>query len=225
MARYGFHLLVMVALTTIAASAIPLLLSRDHKDPLEYGLRDFLDKEHSIFASLFILRGMAITAGLYLFPLFVYFSIGNTVDAGTTRALANIGALFFTLMIGKITTKISSNKMVVFGTTTSALFFFFRSLVKTPVQAFIVSTLSGLFFMVYYIPLYSTLADYAEDEDIVEFYALRETFLGIGKITITIIAAILTYQHSIEYGIKTSFFITGVAVFIIPILTRKLELD
>lgn len=214
MATFGFPMLVSVALVFLVLSIIPLLMSGDHRDPLDYSVKDIWDKEHRKFAGLFLLRGADIGAAVYLFPLFVFLVIGGEVSAGGARTVEGIGAVLMALITGKLSQKYGRLKMIVAGLLAITLAHFARTMVATTTHVVMLSFFAGLAFMVYYVPLYSIYADIAEDEDILEFYALRDIFLNIGKLILyAIVLGVSIYTDSFKQGLSAGFLYTGLCTF------------
>lgn len=224
MAYYGFPLLAAVAIFFMVLSVYPLLASKDHRDPLDYDLRQLLTKEYGVFASFFFLRGTTIASGALLFPIYIYFVLGNTVDVGSVGSLVSLGSVAFALFIGKMTDNIERKHMIVIGALSSAAFFGLRAYVNTQLEAFILSFIAGLMFMVYYVPVYSFLADRAEDKEILEFYAFRELTLGLGKIFIFAITWISSWYLGIVSALRLAFLITGVSTVLIALYTRVFDI-
>lgn len=223
MTVYGFPALVSVAILFVFLSALPLLASKDHRDPLEYGLRSLLNRKHAVFASLFTIRGMTIATGKYIFPLFVFYIVGSTVDVGSVQSLASLGSVFFTLFVGRISDRVERRHMIAVGAVASGVLFAVRGSVNVPVEAFIVSFVSGLMFMLYYVPLFSGLADQAEEEDILEFYAFREFFLATGRLLVYGLVVFVALSSSTAAGFKAAFYVTGAATLLLPFFTRVIE--
>lgn len=123
-----------------------------------------------------------------------------------------------------MTDRIEAKHMVFVGALISGILFALRSYVTTSIEAFLLSFGAGLAFMLYYVPLYSTLADYAEDEDVLEFYALREVFLAIGRITVLLLALFLAATYSLGVGMKAAFFLTAVATALIPVYSKWVKI-
>lgn len=223
MAVYGFSHLVSVALFFVLLSALPLLASRDHRDPMRYSLRSLLDRRHAVFGSLFVLRGVAIGTGGYLFPLYVFYLVGGTIDVGGVQSMASVGAVVFALFIGRVTDRVERRHMILLGVASSAILFGLRAYVTVPAEAFLVSFLAGLMLMVYNVPLYSILADYAEDEDVLEFYAFREVFLCIGRVGIYLLALFIGLNYSLEAGFRTAFYVAGFTTLLMAVYARWLD--
>lgn len=210
MATFGFPALVTVALIFLVLSIVPLLMSGDHRDPLDYSVRDLWDEEHRKFAGLFVLRGADIATGVYLFPLFVFFVIGGEVSAGGARTVEGLGAVLLALITGKIADKYGKLKMIVAGLVAISVAHFARTMISTSLHVVALSFFAGLAFMLYYVPLYSIYADVAEAEDVLEFYALRDFFLNIGKLLAYCVAIAGTfYTGSVRTGISIAFVYTG----------------
>lgn len=223
MAFYGFEILVSAALVFVFFSAVPLLASRDHRDPLGYSLRSLVDRRHGVFASLFVLRGVSIATGKYLFPLYVFYFIGGTLNAGGVQSLAALGSVAFALLVGRITDRVEKKHMLMVGAVASGVIFALRAFVTVPLEAFLVSFIGGLFFMLYFVPLFSRLADYAEDEDVLEFYAFREVFLSIGRIGILLIALSVSLTYSVETGFRVAFYVTAVTTTLLALYSRWIK--
>lgn len=205
MAFYGFHLLVSVAVVFLVLSSIPLLLSKDHRDPMNYSFREFLDTEHKRFASIFFLRGTDIAAGALLFPLFVFLVVGGEINAGGVKSLAAVGSIVFALTIGRVSEKFDKAKMIIAGSLLTGVLYLGRSFITNSTEAFALSFAAGLGFMIYYVPLYSIYAHVAEDEDVLEFYTFREIVLNIGKLATIAVAYFLVKNVSVDAGFKYIF--------------------
>ena len=224
MAYYGFPMLAAIAIIFMILSAYPLMASKDHRDTRDYDLKQLLTKEYGLFASFFFLRGTTIASGAILFPIYIYFILGNTVDVGSVGSLASLGSVAFALFIGKMTDNVERKHMVIIGALASAAFFGLRGYVHTQIEAFIVSFIAGLMLMVYYVPVYSFLADRAEDREVLEFYAFRELSLGLGKIFAFGVAWVSSWYYGIVSGLKLAFFLTGLATLLIVFYTRIFDL-
>lgn len=211
MATLGFPVLVSITVFFFLLSAIPLLASKDHRDPLDWSIEAFIDRKHLKYASLFCLRGVTIATGLFLFPLYVYFVIGGSINVGGASSMASVGATAFALLVGRLSSRVEKSHMIKIGVVTSAAMFLIRGFVTAPVEAFLVSFVAGLLFMLYYVPLFSSLANIAEDEDVLEFYAFREFFLGIGKLAVLTVALLVAMRNSVAMGFRASFLVAALA--------------
>lgn len=224
MAWYGFPLLVTLTIIIFMLSSLPLFASGDHRDPMNYSFRDFLNRRYLKLGSIFALRGVSIVPVVFLFPLFVYY-IGGSIDAGGVSALKGVGSMLFALLLGKASDNFDRRKMIVAGLAASAVLFFARIFVTQSFQAFTISLLDGLTFMLFYVPFYSSLADLAEDEDVLEFYAFRELMLGVGKLLALVPALYFALNASMMAGLKVSFAVAGLSCLLLMIGLAVVDLD
>ncbi|MFB6115878.1 MAG: MFS transporter [Candidatus Nanosalina sp.] len=223
MASLGFGGLVSVTVVFLLLSVLPLMASSDHRDPKPYSLKSILTRKHLRYGALFYLRGLGIAAGYYLFPLFVATVVskgGGEVNAGLVSSLANIGMAAFTILLGAKADQVDTKEMVFAGAVLSGALFVARGLVITPTQAFIVSLTAGPAFMMYYVPIYSELANAAEDEDVLEFYAFREVVLGVSRVMLYGFTAYAFLAWGMEAAFRYTFYITGVATALIFVADR-----
>lgn len=116
--------------------------------------------------------------------------------------------------MARITDRVDEKKLIIIGTVLSAALFSARALVETSLQAYLVSFSAGLIMMIYFIPVFSDLADLAEEEDILEFYAFREVFLALGRI-VTLILGIYLIRTSALGALRTTFHMAAAATFLI----------
>ena len=223
MASLGFGGLVSVTVVFLVLSALPLMTSGDHRDPQPYSLSAIKSVKHLKYGALFYLRGLGIASGYYLWPLFTALVIstgGGEVDAGIVSSLVNIGMAGFTILLGSKADEVDARKMVFVGAVLSGIFFIARGLVMTANQAFIVSLAAGPAFMMYYVPIYSELADAAEDEDVLEFYAFREVALGFSRVTLYGFTALMLLNFGMETAFRYTFYLTGVGTALIFVADR-----
>ena len=227
MASFGFSALVSAAVVLLVISVLPLLASTDHREPKKYSFSSILDRKHVKYAFLFMLRGMGIGAGTYLFPLFIALYIstgeGGLVNAGLVNSLASIGMAVFTVFLGKKAETVNTRKLVIAGTVLSGILFIGRGLIRNPMDAFVISILAGPPFMMYYVPIYSKLADAAEEKDVLEFYAFREMILSFSRVVFFLFAAGMYFRYGAVIAFRSSLVIAGLAtagIFIAYILTE-----
>lgn len=224
MTYYGFNILLTTAVFFLFMSVIPLAMSKDHRDPMKYEVSSLWDKEHRKFSELFTLRGIEIAASVFLFPLFVYYVLGNTLDAGSTRSLVSLGGITFALLSGFIAHKSDKKRMIIVGTVAAGLIYFLVPFASTTAHTFVYSFAIGVLFMVYYVPLYSIYADVAEDEDVLEFFAFREIFLNLGKLLVIGISGAAIFLLEAEHlGFQIAFVMAGIATMSVSLYANWLE--
>ncbi len=210
-AGLGFAELMAVAVFILLLSIIPLMRSEDHRDPMEYNLRKLLGKEYLKTVPLFIARGIQANTAVAIFGLFVYMIIGGSVDVGGARALDSLGFVLTGLLVGRYASNINKKIFVAVGCTGAAAAYLARGFLVSPIQVFTVSFISGIFFQIYHVPIYSSFANEAENTDILEFYTLRKIFVSVGNV-LTLVTLYGFYKLvDLRTGFKASFILAGIA--------------
>lgn len=220
-AGLGFGELMLFTLLVLATSAVPLLFSRDHRDPMDHSFEDLLKEEYLKTVPLFISRGIQAVTAVSIYGLFVYMIIGGSLDVGAARALDSLGFVLTGLGVGKYAGKITRQKLVLAGCLGASTIFLLRGLVQTPLQVFMVSFTGGIFFQIYHVPIYSTFADEAESTEVLEFYTLRKMFTSVGNL-LTVGTLITFYSiYSLRTAFTASFVLASLATAVMAITYLK----
>lgn len=216
-AGMGFGVLLSVTIVILILSIIPLLRSGDHRDPLDYNMKQLISQEYLKTVPLFVARGMQSITAVGIFGIFVYTVIGGSIDVGGARALDSLGFVLTGLIVGKFASEMDKNIFVGIGCFGASLAYFVRGFLTTPLQVFLVSFVGGIFFQIYHVPIYSSFADEAEDTDILEFYTVRETFLSLGKITSVSTLAGIFLLFDMQTAFTATFALAGIATIIMAL--------
>jgi predicted MFS family arabinose efflux permease len=220
-AGLGFNELLMSTIAILGLTAVPLLLSREHRDPMEYDITTLMGKESLKNIPLFTARGIQAVTAVDIFALFVFMVIGGSVDVGAARALDSLGFVATGLIVGRYASRDNRNLLVGIGCLGAAAAFFFRPFLQTSFQVFILSFISGIFFQIYHVPVYSRFANEAEDTDILEFYTLRKVFVSLGNILTTSMLVIFSILFDLRTGFAASFILGGLATLTMAIVYRE----
>lgn len=224
LATAGFGWLVAGSVAFLLLSAVPLLASPDYSQPVRWSRRPLNDRDHVRYTALFLLRGLNRAVEKFLFPLYVYLIIG-TVDAGAVGSLLNIGGLIFALVVGRLAERFDRGRLIVVGATATGILFALKTQVATPLQAFAVSFGAGMAAMLYFIPLFSNLSDIADDEDVVEFFAFRETVMALGRVAVLAVGAYIVVGTSSLAGLRATFLVAAGSMVFIALLGPWIEAE
>lgn len=94
MSELGFSFLVAFSLLFAIGSVMPLMFGDGTKNPdFQIGKKPDLDNKD--LWTLYYLDGFATTAYVFIFPLFIYYVIGGTVNVGFAKTLMGVGAGIF----------------------------------------------------------------------------------------------------------------------------------
>lgn len=222
MTYIGFNVLVTVSLFFAFTSILPLMLGDGTQRP-EFSLDGLKDFNQCDLWILYFLDGFATTAYVFIFPLFIYYVIGGTINVGSAKTLMAIGAGLFSIAAGKISDRISQKDLLLAGASASAVIYLLVPALGNPINAFALSFVAGLTYTVYTIPLVSIVADIAEQENILGFFSIREVFQGIGKVAVVSVTVYLILNRSMEIAFRITFYLAAISVIALALVSRKVE--
>ncbi|MFB6242378.1 MAG: MFS transporter [Candidatus Nanosalina sp.] len=218
----GFGSLVSISLLFALASILPLMLG-DGTEKMKFDLSGLKGLENLDLWILYFLDGFATTAYVFIFPLFVYFAIGGTLNVGGVKTLMAVGSGIFSIVAGKATDRLGREKLLLAGGAISAAVYTVFPILETSFQAFSASFLAGLVYMVYTIPLIAVIADVAEGKNLLGFFSLREVFQGIGKVSVVGLMVHLLVRGSMEFAFRTIFYLSAFSVVLLVWMALRVE--
>lgn len=222
MTELGFGSLVVFSLVIALTSVLPLLFGDGTKNP-DFKLEDKPKIENLDLWVLYYLDGFVTTAYVFIFPLLIYFIVGGTINVGSAKALMGAGAGLFSLAIGELSDSVQHRNLLLAGAVASSLIYIAVPTINNILIALGLSFLAGLAYTVYTIPLMSIVADIADEKNLLRFYALREVFQGLGKISILGLTVHLILNYSMDIAFKSVFYIAAFSVLALAITARKTD--
>lgn len=183
MSSLGFYSLVGAAFLVVAFSALPLLANGTVQRP-EIDLKASVEENDRFLWLLYTADGFASVPYVFVFPLFVYFLLGGTIETGIVKTLAGISSGLLALFFGYITQRTGRERILISATFGSALLCLLIPHLRNSYAAFILSFLLGIGYIAYTIPLVSMIADIGEERELLGFFSIREVFQNIGRIII-----------------------------------------
>lgn len=222
MSSLGFSFLVALSLLFAVFSVIPLTFAKDKGKP-GFKTSGLLNTSNYDLWILYFLDGFATTAYVFIFPLFIYYIIGGALNVGSAKTFMAIGAGLFSIATGKISDRISHEKMLLAGSISSATVYLFIPGLQSRYWAFILSFTAGLTYTIYTVPLISIVADVAEGKNLTGFFSVREVFQGSGKITVVGLLLYMIKYDSLSAAFGYTFTIAAVAVIMIALQSRHVK--
>lgn len=214
-ASAGFQTLLVISIIFLGLSVVPLMLTADHRDPMEYRFRDLMEYDLRQVLPVFVARGVDAVSSVDVFALFIFTLVGSTLDVGWVNTLDSLGFVLTGFLTGVIVQRFGERKPLIIGALANGIINMSRGFIATPIQAFMLSFLGGVMFQIYHVPLYSSFADIAEDSDILEFYTLRKIFVGVGNITVISTLFLFEHLYGVERAFQAVFVLGGVAMMVI----------
>ncbi len=213
----GFQTLLLISITLLGLSIVPLMMTKDHRDPMEYDIKNLAEYDIREVLPVFVSRGVDAVSSVDIFALFIFVVIGGTVDVGWVRSLDSLGFVLTGFATGYIIQRYGNTAPLIFGALGNAVLNASRGFIYTPLQAFTLSFMAGIMFQIYHVPLYARFADMAENSDVLEFYALRKIFVGLGNVLVITTLFTTEYFYGIETGFKAVFLLSGLAMIVIAL--------
>ncbi|MFB6144432.1 MAG: MFS transporter [Candidatus Nanohaloarchaea archaeon] len=193
LASFGFHGLFLLASALIAASFTPFLFSSEHSDGLDLDLSEFLRDANPTDFLTFTLKGVNSIGKKVLWPLYLALVIQSSLSIGGAGSLLSLGSAITSIFLGRITNSDNRRQVILTGSALTGLSYLLMSSVTSTVPALAVSFINGLAYNAVNIPVYSRAQDHAENEDVIEYFALREIALSVGRCGALGVAAALFY--------------------------------
>jgi MFS family permease len=208
----GFNILFIIVILLIVFSVAPFFATGDYKGSFKFSFRQtklFMDRR---FSAIFFLRGFMVVSEMLMWPLFIYFTLGNVLDVGIAASLWGLGIALFTLIIGKVSDRTSKRKIMKIGGLGYGITWFVRIFVSTPIEVYLISFIGGIFITVIALTVFSQFCDASEGRNILQWVSFRELWLGVGKVAF-LVAILLLFA-----GFEWVFLATGIAGLLLLLL-------
>ncbi|MFB6216074.1 MAG: MFS transporter, partial [Candidatus Aenigmatarchaeota archaeon] len=193
LAVYSFHTLFLFAAVFIGTSFVPFIFSKEHHEGMDLDPLSFFRRDHINDFLTYLGKGVNSIGKKVLWPLYLAVVIQSSVSIGGAGSLLALGSAAASIFLGRITDKDNRNSVLLSGAVVTGLTYLLMIQVTSAEPALIVSFLNGLGRTAMSLPIYSRAMDKAEKEDLVEYFAFRETALSMGRvITIFILVGIFT---------------------------------
>lgn len=223
LASFNFEILFATTTALIGISFLPFLLTREHYDGMELNFREFLSEFSAVDFLTFVFKGVNSMGKKMLWPAYLAVIIGGSLNIGGAGSFQALGSTLTSIAIGIITNDDNRSRIVLTGMIIAAVTYLLMAAVTTPLYAFLISLVNGLSYTSATIPIYSKAMDHAEEEDLIEYFALREFALGIGRTAIILLTiAVFTFMPG-RTRFFTSFAIVALSVILAGYFGSKMQ--
>jgi len=190
---FSFKVLFILVSFLLFALTYPLFLSKEVHEPLTISLKDFFKNQKIKNIIAYIGSGMETRIGSVIWPLFVFIFIlkEGYVSLG---ALSSV-SLFFTIAATYTISKVSDLNLKFFlkaGSLLTALIWFIKSFVRTPIQLFVIEAFYGISLASLNIPFDAINYNKANKSQRARIILEREIYIKIGAIAVLLFAAFFT---------------------------------
>lgn len=219
---YSFNVLFLIAIALVLASFVPFLFNTENKDGMEIELVEFfLNFPKADFAT-YLVNGSLFLGKMLVWPFYLATVIQGSVSIGGAGTILAIGSTVTSASIGKISEKYGKVKIVSLGAIVTSITYILMSQVTTPMEAFLISGLNGLSFTVFTVPIFSTAMDHSESSDKLEYFAVREIALTLGRFITLLIFALAFFLLDVKTSFLVAFGILSLTALILPLIDRKM---
>ncbi|MFB6147680.1 MAG: MFS transporter [Candidatus Nanohaloarchaea archaeon] len=217
LAGAGFYTLLAVSFGIVVLSAVPLLAGGSTERP-EIDLEESAVAGDRFLWVLYFVDGFASAPYTFVFPLFVYFAIGGTIETGMVKTLAGMGSGIIALGSGVITSRTGRKRSLVSGAVFSAALCLMIPLLQSSFQAFALSFFLGAGYIFYTVPLISIISDIGDGRELLGFFSIREVFQNIGRIAVTSILIAALYTLPQQLAFRVTFYLNAAALLLLASL-------
>ncbi len=200
----GFKVLFYVFTVLLIVGAVPLLMTRDHHEEMNFSLRHIFKKKYSRDMLTFYGLGSRFISASIFWPIFIFIILGGYLDLGILATGAGLITALFSFYVGKLSDRIDKKIMLDWGAIVHSITWAVRWFASTFFQLFVVELISGLSFIFASIPFSSMFYNKMGKRNKVEYVVFREIGFTIGKV-ITLLIVLWTGS------IVVSFLVAGVA--------------
>lgn len=187
LAVFSFQVLFGTTVGLIALSFLPFFLTKEHYTGMDLNLRDFISDYQTNDFLTFFFKGFNSMGKKMLWPAYLAVIIGGSLNIGGAGAFRALGGAIMSIAVGQLANNGNRSRIVATGMLIASITYLLMASVTTPITAFLISLINGLSYTAASIPIYGRAIDHAEKEDLIEYFALREFALGLGRTTIILI--------------------------------------
>ena len=194
-ANYGFGITFFIGSLILFLSMIPLFLSEDQHDPLNFSIKDIfaylVSRQHTPMNLSFLGYAVESIINRLIWPIFLIGVLKTITMVGGIVALTGLFTLFAMYFIARIADKWDKRKLIKIGTYSYALGWLFRLFVYSPFSIFSVDTYKNISMNTIHIPWSAYFYDIARKKNYFEFIVAREIVFNISRVVILPILVLL----------------------------------
>lgn len=202
--KLGFPVLFIVVLILLLTSAVPLFFSKEihevYSDYYKRAFREIISKRVRRESIAFAAYGFDAGVSMFIWPVFMFVLAINYESMGLITSAALFLSLILTFYIGKTVDRLNRRKLLNIGSILTAIAWFFKVLIKTPLDAFLAHTIYRFAFVSSSVPFRAIMYDKAsEDKKVMDrFIVFREMSHNLGRALIFIILAVIFFFVSVS---------------------------
>ncbi|MDP3640317.1 MAG: MFS transporter [Nanoarchaeota archaeon] len=183
---FGFPVVFAASSFFLLLSAVVLFSSKEKHVPYHFSWRSLLQRSDWRNALFFISQGSRATAEGTIWPLFIFFILGNYFSLGVVGSiLSGVSALVIWFM-GRYSDHTSKRKIIWLATGFESISWFLRALVRTTLHVFGVTIFGALTLGFLAAPLGALVYDKGQ-RHAAAYFVQREMFISLGRILVLLL--------------------------------------
>ncbi|MCD6368090.1 MAG: MFS transporter, partial [Candidatus Aenigmarchaeota archaeon] len=188
----GFNVLMLLIALILILSYVPFFMSKDYSFSFDYKFSKLFDRKYHILFRDFLVKGILFGSnGAWPLYVFIVFGSKGVMNVGLAATLGSIGAMLFTLTIGKLSDKYDKVKILRIGGLTNLFIWTLAIFFRSPTSVMVLSLVKGFFFIMIDMPMFLIACEQTDKKNNLEFMTLREIGLSIGRLFLFIIILLL----------------------------------
>ncbi|MFA6171300.1 MAG: MFS transporter [Patescibacteria group bacterium] len=198
-ASFGFNYLFLAAGILHLFTLIPFYYLKNWQSSVRFHpsvIFEMFKKYKKFFGLMVVSSGVAEVEGVIL-PIFVYLTFANIISVGTIGAFAGVGAVFFTLLVGRFADSYRKEKIMKIGASVMIVIWLLRFFHAEIAFYYMLSVVAGFFLILINIPLGTIYYGLAKTENIDEFVFFREIAVNLGRV--------ITYSLALAIALKINY--------------------
>lgn len=182
----GFKFLFVLVSLFLFISTIPLFLSKDIHEPINFSVKQILTNQRIKDYFSFIGHGIETGLGTIIWPIYIFFSILNNFTVlGLVVSFSSLFSLIITLIIGRFS-DMRRRLVLRIGALLNVVIWGIKTFIRTTLQVFIIDAFHGMARTAISIPFDALTYDKANKNKLVEFIIFREIFIQLGRVVLFI---------------------------------------
>lgn len=212
--KLGFSILFTIVLIILLLSIIPLLFSGEihevYYDSYKQAFQKIVSKRRIKDTLAFASFGIDVGISMFVWPVFLFILAINYETIGIVTSFSLFLNLIFIFCIGRIVDQADRKRLLSIGSTFTAFAWFLKSLVKGPLDAFLVYTFYRFASTSSDIPFRTIMYDEAsrDPEGIDRFIVFREMSHNLGRAIIFFLLAV-AFMFLPETKLYLTFLLAG----------------
>lgn len=200
---FGFKILFIVVSILFLGSAIPLFMTKEIHEPINFSFKGFFKSFKIKDAISYMGRGAEIRLALIFWPLFIFiFIFGETyLSLGLTYSITFLSSLIFIFLAGKFS-DINRRLFLKIGVISNSIIWIIKSFLVTPLQIFIISIFYGASRTSIEVSFAALNYDKTDDKNRTLVILQREMFINLGGFIFLLIMSFVSdyILEAIRYG-------------------------